>query len=320
MVQVRAIVKKIFGEYSMWILFAVMYLCAGFFIPTLLSTENFQNVLIQGTVIGILSIAMAFAFLIGEVDLSVVAVAGFAPLMGLFAMNLFGIPAIAAFILTLLVGAGVGFYNGFMMEKLGVPSLVQTVVTWWILSGIVLVLTEGETKAVLSSEWRWVGNGFIGPVRALLVFFVLFVIIMWVFARHTKTGLRIYLTGGNRTSAQAAGIPTSKIRILAFVLSGTISAFAGYTLAARLGGISARFGTEWLALALAAPVISGVSLTGGRGNLINVVGGAFIVMIIVTIIRLAGIGGFYYDLSQGLLVFFAMLIDIARRKVMGIKW
>lgn len=319
MVQAKALVKRIFGEYSMWILFAAMYLCAGFLIPTLLSIENFQNVMIQGTVIGILSVAMTFAFLIGEVDLSVVAIAGFAPLMGLFAMNLFGLPAIAAFILTLLVGAGVGFYNGFMMEKLGIPSLVQTVVTWWILSGIVLVLTEGETKAVLSLEWRWVGNGFIGPIRAILVFFAIFVVIVWLFARHTKTGLRIYLTGGNRNSAQAAGIPTTRIRILAFMLSGLISAFAGYTLAARLGGISARFGTEWLALALAAPVISGVSLTGGRGNIINVVGGAFIVMVIVTIIRLAGIGGFYYDLSQGLLVFFAMFIDVVRRRIMGIK-
>ena len=304
----------------MWILLVFMYICAGFFIPRLFDAINIQNIMVQGTIVGILSLGMTFVMLIGEIDLSIVYIMGFSPLVGLLSMRILGFPFIAALLLTLLVGAGIGLYNGLMIEKVGIPSLVQTLSTWWVLSGIILVITEGESQLVSSPEWIWIGNAYIGPVRALLIFFAIFVIILWFFAKNTKTGLRLYLTGGNKNSAQAAGIPTSRIRILAFVLSGAIAAVAGYTLAARLGGISAKFGTEWFMPAIAAPVISGVSLTGGRGNLLNVVGAAFLIQLIVTIIRFTpAISGFYYELSQGVLVFVAILIDVLRRRMMGIK-
>jgi len=302
----------------MWILLVVMYVCAGVFIPTLFDPVNFQNIIVQGTVIGILSLGMTFVMLIGEIDLSVVSLLGFAPLVGVLSMQL-GFPFVAAPLLTILTGAGVGLMNGFLIEKVGIPSLVQTLSTMLLLFGVILVVTEGETQAVLSPEWRWLGNAYIGPVRVLLIFFILLVIVVWFFVKNMKTGLRLYLTGGNENSARAAGIPTARIRILAFVLCGVLAAVAGYTLAARLGGVSAKFGTEWLAFALAAPVISGVSLTGGRGNLLNVIGGAFIVQLIVIIIRLGGLGGFYYELSQGVLVFVAVLIETLRKRMMGIK-
>ena len=135
----------------MWILLVVMYIIAGIFIPRLFNPENVQNIIVQGTILGILSIGMAFSFLIGEVDLSVVATMGFAPLMGLFAIQA-GLPFIVAPLLTVLVGAGVGLMNGVLIEKVGIPSLVQTVATWWILAGGILVLTEGVPKAVLSTD------------------------------------------------------------------------------------------------------------------------------------------------------------------------
>ena len=318
MVNARAVLKTAFREYSMWILLVVMYIIAGIFIPRLFVLENVQNVIVQGTILGILSIGMAFSFLIGETDLSVVATMGFAPLMGLFAIQA-GLPFLAASVLTVLVGAGVGLMNGVLIEKVGIPSLVQTVATWWILAGVVMLLCEGVPKAVLSDEWRALGNEYIGPIRVLLIFFIVLVIVVWFFIKNTKTGLRLYLTGGNKNSARAAGIPTAKIRILAFVLCGALAAIAGYALAAKQGSVSANLETQLLPLALAAPVISGVSLTGGRANLINVVGGAFMLQLIINIIRLAGLGGFYYNLSQGVLIFFAILIEVLRRRMMGIK-
>lgn len=303
----------------MWILFLLMYICAGALMPELLTPVNFQNTVVQGTVIGILSIGMTFVMLIGEIDLSIVSLAAFAPLMGVLSIQILGFPVVAALVLTVVVGAGVGLLNGLVIEKVRIPSLVQTLATWWILAGVILVVTEGATKGGFPSEWNWLGSAYIGPIRAVLIFFVVFVIIAWYFSKNTKTGLRLYITGGNENSARAAGIPTTRIRILAFVLSGLIAAVAGYTLSARLAAISPRFGTEWLMPAIAAPVISGVSLTGGRGNIINVVAGAYIIQLIVQVIRMAGIGGYYSELTQGLLVFVAILIDTLRRRMMGIQ-
>src|SRR3972149_5241245 len=137
---------------------------------------------------------------------------GFAPLMGLFAIQA-GLPFIVAPLLTVLVGAGVGLMNGVLIEKVGIPSLVQTVATWWILAGVILVLTEGVPKAVLSTDWLWLGNAYVGPVRVLLIFFILLVIGVWFFVKNTKTGLRLYLTGGNKNSTRAAGLPTPQIRV-----------------------------------------------------------------------------------------------------------
>jgi len=120
----------------MWILLVVMYICAGVFVPTLFDPVNFQNVIVQGTVIGILSLGMTFVMLIGEIDLSIVYIMGFSPLAGLLSMRILGFPFIAAPLLTLLVGAGIGLYNGLMIEKVGIPSLVQTLSTCGFYQGL----------------------------------------------------------------------------------------------------------------------------------------------------------------------------------------
>jgi ribose/xylose/arabinose/galactoside ABC-type transport system permease subunit len=112
------------------------------------------------------------------------------------------------------------------------------------------------------------------------------------------------------------GIPVGKIITISFILSGFFAALAGYLLSTRMGFISPKFASEWLMPAIAAPVIAGVSLTGGRGNLINVVAGAYLVQVIVIIVTAGGVGGYAYQFIQGLLVFVALLMDVARKRFM----
>jgi len=304
-------------EYHTWLLFIGIYLATGFFIPTLFRPVTFLNVLVQGTTVGLLSIGMAFVMLVGEIDLSVVAVASFAPMAGILAWEI-GFPVPAAISLTLLVGVGVGLFNGLLITKLRIPSLVQTLAMWWMLAGIVLVATKGMAKAGLPDTWMRLGRVFIGPIQLLVLFFIIVVIGAIFFARRTVTGKRLYLVGGNREASSAMGIPVDRIRVIAFMLSGFFAALAGYVLSARMGFVSARFAVEWLMPAIAAPVIAGVSLTGGRGNLINVVAGAYLVQLIVIIVRAGGVSGYSYQFVQGLLVFIAILVDVIRKRVTGL--
>lgn len=303
-------------EHYTWLLFIVIYLVAGIFLPTLFTSVTLLNVVVQGTTVCLLSIGMAFVMLVGEIDLSVVAVAAFAPMMGILAWE-FGFPVQAAILLTLLIGIGVGVFNGLMITKLGIPSLVQTVAMWWILAGIVLIVTRGVAKSGLPDTWMLLGRVFIGSVPLLVVFFLFVVICAIVFSRRTVTGKRLYLVGGNAEACSAMGISVNNIRIIAFMISGLFAALAGYVLSARMGFVSARFAVEWLMPAIAAPVIAGVSLTGGRGNLINVVAGAYLVQLIVIIVRAGGVSGYFTEFVQGLLVFIAILVDTARRRVTG---
>jgi len=303
-------------EYYTWFLFIGIYLVTGLFVPTLFTAGTFLSVLVQGTTVGLLSIGMAYVMIVGEIDLSVVAVASFAPMAGILAWEI-GFPVPAAILLTLLIGVGVGFLNGLLITKLGIPSLVQTVAMWWMLGGTVLVATRGMAKAGLPDAWMQLGRVFIGPIQLLVFFFILVVVCAVFFARRTVTGRRLYLVGGNSEASSAMGIPVDRIRIIAFMISGFFAALAGYVLSARMGFVSARFAVEWLMPAIAAPVIAGVSLTGGRGNIINVVAGAYLVQLIVIVVRAGGVSGYSYEFVQGLLVFIAILGDTIRRRVTG---
>ena len=303
-------------EYYTWFLFIGIYIATGIVVPTLFTSATFSNVLVQGTTVCLLSFGMTFVMLVGEIDLSIISVAAFAPMMGILLWEM-GIPALVAILVTLLIGCGVGLINGLMITKLKIPSLVQTVAMWWVLAGVVLIITRGEAKTGLPYEWMLLGKVFIGPIPLLVPFFIVVIIVAIIFARRTVTGRRLYLVGGNREACSAMGIPVNRIRIISFIISGFFAALAGYILSARMGFVSSQFAVEWLMPAIAAPVIAGVSLTGGRGNLINVIAGAYLVQLIVMIVRTSGVGGYYTGFVQGLIVFVAILINTARQRVTG---
>jgi simple sugar transport system permease protein/ribose transport system permease protein len=304
-------------EYYTWFLFIGIYLVAGIFIPTLFTSATFSNVLVQGTTVCLLSFGMTFVMLVGEIDLSIISVAAFAPMMGILLWEM-GIPVLVAILMTLLIGCVIGFFNGWIITKLKIPSLVQTVAMWWILAGVVLIITRGEAKTGLPYVWMLLGKVFIGPIPLLVPFFIIVIIVAMILARLTVTGRRLYLVGGNREACSAMGIPVDRIRIISFMISGFFAALAGYILSARMGFVSSQFAIEWLMPAIAAPVIAGVSLTGGRGNLINVIAGAYLVQLIVMIVRTGGVSGYYTGFVQGLLVFVAILINTARRRATGL--
>jgi simple sugar transport system permease protein/ribose transport system permease protein len=303
-------------EYYTWFLFIGIYLATGIFVPYLFRSATLSNVLVQGTTVCLLSIGMAFSMLVAEIDLSIVAVAAFSPMAGIVSWEI-GFPVPAAILLTLLIGCGVGLFNGLMITKLKIPSLVQTVAMWWILEGIVLIVTRGVAKAGLPDMWMLLGRVFIGPIQLLVFFFLAVVIIAILFARRTVTGRRLYLVGGNREACSAMGIPVNRIRIISFMISGFFGALAGYVSSSRMGFVSSSFAVEWLMPAIAAPVIAGVSLTGGRGNFVNVIAGAYLVQLIVMIVRAGGVGGYFTEFVQGLLVFIAILVNTGRQRVIG---
>ena len=307
-------VRTILVEYYTWLLFIAIYLVMGIFVPTIFRSAILLNVLVQGTTVCLLSIGMTFVMLVGEIDLSIVAAAAFAPMAGIISWEA-GFPVPAAILLTLSIGGAIGFLNGLIITKLKIPSLVQTVAMWWMLEGIILIVTRGVAKAGLPDAWMLLGRVFIGPIPLLVFFFFVVVLIAILFARRTVTGRRLYLVGGNREACSAMGIPVSKIRIISFVISGLFGALAGYVSSSRMGFVSSSFAVEWLMPAIAAPVIAGVSLTGGRGNFINVIAGAYLVQLIVMVVRAGGVSGYFTEFVQGLLVFVAILVNAGRQRV-----
>jgi simple sugar transport system permease protein/ribose transport system permease protein len=288
----------------------------GLFVPTIFKSAILLNVLVQGTTVCLLSIGMTFVMLVGEIDLSIVASAALAPMAGITAWEA-GFPVPVAILLTFSIGGLIGIFNGLIITRLRIPSLVQTVAMWWMLEGIVLIVTRGVAKAGLPDAWMLLGRVFVGPIPLLVFFFFAVVFIAILFARRTVTGRRLYLVGGNREACSAMGIPVNRIRIISFVISGFFGALAGYVSSSRMGFVSSSFAVEWLMPAIAAPVIAGVSLTGGRGNFINVIAGAYLVQLIVMVVRAGGVSGYFTEFVQGLLVFVAILVNAGRQRITG---
>ncbi|MFY9446236.1 MAG: ABC transporter permease [Dethiobacteria bacterium] len=308
-------IRNFLGEYYTWIMFIVLYIVAGIIVPNLFTSTTMVTILVQGTTVCLLAFGMTFAMLVGEIDMSIVAVAAFSPMISIMLWEA-GLPVPLAMILVLLFGVVVGIFNGLMVTKMKIPSLIQTVAVWWMLSGFVLIVTKGAAKTGLPDAWMFMGRfNVIGRIPLLIPFFVLVLILAIIFARRTVTGRRMYLVGGNADACAAMGIPVDRIKIIAFVMSGVFAALAGYVLSARMGFVSARFAVEWLMPAIAAPVIAGVSMNGGKGNLINVIAGAYLVQLIVMIVRTGGVGGYYTDFVQGVIVFIAILINTFRERL-----
>lgn len=316
-VPITPTVKSFVAHYSTWFLLAGCYLAFGAVFPVLLTVESFWSMLVQGTTVVLLSIGMTFVMLTGEIDLSVASVAALSALFGLYCISELKLPGYIALLLVVLLGAVVGVINGVLVTRIKIPSLVATVTTWWMIAGIVLLWTQGRSLTGYDAYWTYIGMGTIGPIRVVLLFLIALVIVAVIIAKRTVTGLRIYIVGGNPEAARNMGISVEKIKTIAFIISGIFAALAGYTLSSRLGFVSPVFATEWLMPAIAAPVISGVSLRGGRGNIINVVAGAYLVQLIVLIVRIGGLGGYFYQFAQGLLIFVAVIVDTIRRKIMG---
>ena len=310
----NAIIQNALQNYFPWLLTIGLYIVAGFFLPQLFEYNTIQTVLLQSTAVTILAIGMAFALIVAEIDLSIVSVLLFAPLVGILVIQDYGLPGLVAFPVTIITSLIVGYINGFVITKIGVPSLIQTLASWWALQGAVLSLTQGRTLANLPEFYQTIGVGSTGPVRNLVILTVIVVAIMWFYSVNTVSGRRLFLVGGDPDSASRMGIEASKYRRHAFLISSLLASIGGIALIGRVGVISSGTGADILMPAIAAPVIAGVSLFGGTGKIINVPAGALLVQLILTITRVAGVSGYEFQLVQGLLVFVAVVFMELKRQ------
>jgi ribose/xylose/arabinose/galactoside ABC-type transport system permease subunit len=295
-------------DYFPWILLLIIYIVAGVGLPDLLSLNQIEQVLVQSTPVILLAIGLGFCLIVGEFDLSIIGVLTFAPLVGLHLINEFGLPPALGFVAIVFVGLIIGSINGVLITKLGIPSLILTLATWWILEGAVLSITGGRTVANIPNLFRTIGIGDVVGLRYLVIIALVMAIIAWYFSVAILQGRRLFLVGGDADACLRLGIDVDRQKILAFALSGAFAALAGVLLISRVGSLSSGTGSELLMPAIAAPVIAGVSLFGGTGKVINIIAGAILVRALLTIVRVAGVSGTEFQMVQGILVLMVILV------------
>jgi ribose transport system permease protein len=291
------------------LVFAVILRDTGF-----LTFDNFMNVVRQTTMVSVMAVATVFVLSAGEIDLSFGATVALAALVGALVIREVGpVPAVLA---ALAVGGGVGLVNGLVAIRLGLPTFIVTLGMLGVVTGLGRWLTDLESVPVTNAGFNfWFGSGSLGPVSVLLFWTVAIVLLGHLALRHTAYGRRVLATGGNEIAARYSGIRTDRIKISVMVVSGIGAALAGLLYTGRLHGARYTLGESDLITVLAAVIIGGTALNGGRGTVIGAVIGSLLMGMINNALVLMGLSVAQQEIFRGLIIVVAVALSGQRLRL-----
>jgi simple sugar transport system permease protein/ribose transport system permease protein len=300
-----------------WIWLIALVVIFGVFNQFFFTTANLQNIMVQATVLGMIGLAVALPLLVAEIDLSLPANLGFSSAIGALAYSGLDLPWFIAMLVGVAVATLIGFFNGLCITKLRMVSLIQTLSMMIILQGALLALTQGRTITNLPDGYVWLGQATIGGWPMMPIIFLVALLAMSVLLRNTVLGRSIYAVGGNPVASNAAGIRVARIKIITFTIAGFIAGVAGFLLASWQMAITSNQGSSYLLYAIAAPIIGGVSVFGGRGNVVGVLGGVLLLTVIQVGLAIISVPSFYVGMMGGCMIFIAVAIDAFRVRYFG---
>lgn len=300
---------------AVWMLFivaAVLFIAT----PLFLTGPNLLNVLLASSVTVLLAAGQTFVIVNAEIDLSVGAVLGISGVVS--AIVLQTQPLVVGLLAGLGVGAAAGLLNGFLVTYLRMPSFIATLGTMSVFEGLTLFITQGNPIALTNAGFLAIGLarpfGVPMPVWIILGAVIVFGLIL----ARTRFGRYVYATGDNAEASRLSGVKVYRVKILTFVISGVLSSVAGFILTARLGTAEPTAGSGLELAAIAAVVIGGTSLAGGRGALIGTFIGAILLGVIDNGLNLLNVSPFLEGVVKGFVILFAVFLDRNSELVRGL--
>ncbi|MBU9195576.1 ABC transporter permease [Burkholderia gladioli] len=295
-----------------WLWLAALVLVFGVLNPFFFTLSNLQNVLVQATVLGLLALAVSLPLMVAEIDLSIASNMGFSAAIGAILSTRLGLSPAIGVPAGIAAATAIGFFNGLCVTRLKMVSLIQTLAVMIVLQGSLLAVTQGNTISDMPDAYIWIGQFTLGNWPVMPLVFLVALLGMGFLLRRTVLGRCLYATGGNVLAANAAGIRVNRIKIVAFTLSGLLSGVAGYLLAAWQMAITSDQGEGFLLYAIAAPIIGGVSVFGGRGGALGILGGVLLLTVIHVGLAITEVPSFYVQMIGGILIFIAVAVDAIR--------
>lgn len=278
--------------------------------PRFISAANLRNVMRIASINGLLAIGMTFVILTGGIDLSVGAVMGCAGMYSAyFAQAAMGYPPIVAVLIGLLIGLVFGLFNGWIIAYLKVPAFVGTLGSMSIASGLTFLLTDAKPIPNLSEGFKKMGGGNLGVIPIPIMMMSVVLLVCFALLYKTRYGRYIFAVGGNLNAAHVSGIDTKKIICSVYVIAGVLSAFAGIITTARVTSGVTSTGKGYETDAIAAVVIGGTSLTGGKGRLWGTIVGILIMQFLSNGLDMLGVNAYYQLLVKGFVVIGAVMLD-----------
>lgn len=288
------------------------------------SIDNLLTVLLQITPYAILGFGLTFVLITGGTDLSAGSVVGFGGIVcAKFLTNGMSIPV--SILAGVLAGATAGLINGFIITKLNVTPFIATLGTQYAFRGLTQLVGAGKPVSIQSMEnkevvqrFKFIGGGTIfGKIPFPVIIVIIFAIVLGIILAKTGFGRRVFAVGSNEEAAKLSGINVVKTKILAYVLCGATSAFAGISLASRLSSAQSNAGTGYELEGIAAAVIGGTSTAGGEGSILGTVIGAMVMGVLRNGLNLLKVDAFIQMIIIGSIIVMGVWYDTIRRKKRG---
>lgn len=311
---VRAIATRILNH-GIILAFLVIVVVLASSSPFFMTWNNWTNIFRQTAINGILAIGVTFVILARGIDLSVGSIAALSGAVAAsFVVTSDGSSVVLAVLAGVAVGTLLGTFNGFCVAFLKLPAFVVTLGMLSVARGIVYIFTDGRPISNLSPNFLWIGSGsFWGMPVAIIALAIVFVI-GWLALRYSIFGRHVYAVGGSPHAARTGGVRVSRVVIATYIVSGALASIAGIILTARTTAALPQAGVAYELDAIAAVVIGGTSLSGGRGALVGTLMGALIIGTINNGLDLLGISSYYQQVVKGLIIIVAVSLDGSRSR------
>ncbi len=291
---------------AVWMLLGVA-LILSVATPFFFTSSNLRAIALASSITALLAIGETFVIILGEIDLSVGAMLGFTSVITAMVLPHTGL--VLGLLAGLGVGAGAGLINGLLVTKVNMPSFIATLASLSILSGLTLYFTKGNPVSISSDSFRLIGTGQVLGVSAPIWILLICAVVFGILLTRSRFGRQVYATGDNFEAAHLSGMPVIRVKVAAFVISGVLAGIAGFILAARLGTAQPSAGKGLELTAIAAVIIGGTSLLGGRGAVLGTVIGALLLGTIDNGLNLLNVSPFLQDVVKGAVILFAVFID-----------
>lgn len=276
-----------------------------------LTANNLLNLLLQVTSNALIVFGMTFVILTGGIDLSVGSILALSSALtaGLLGS---GMPVTLAILISLILGCILGMMNGLLISYGKLAPFIVTLATMTIFRGATLVYTNGNpiTKGLSDTFlFQFLGQGYIvGIPFPVIIMFIVF-IVLYVLLHKTAFGKSVYAIGGNEKAAYISGVKLNKVKIIIYSISGIMASISGLIITSRLSSAQPTAGASYEMDAIAAVVLGGTSLSGGKGRILGTLIGALIIGVLNNGLNIIGVSAFWQQVVKGVVILIAVLID-----------
>lgn len=303
-------------QYGLIISLLILCIVMSFLSDNFFSISNLLNVARQVSVTAISAVGMTLIIIIGGIDLSVGSILALSGIMAATVYNSSHSP-ILALVTGILAGAAVGLINGFVTAKGKIAGFITTLATMSVFRGISFIYTGGVPVEAANPNFKYFGTGYFLNIPVPIIIMIIVLLMGSFIMNRTRFGRYIYAIGGNEQTSKWSGLKVDSVKIYVYMLSGLLTGLAGVILTARLASGQPYAGQGFELDVIAAVIVGGTSLAGGRGNISGTIIGVLLIGILSNGLTLLNVSSYYQMVIKGIIIILAVLIDTLGRRNKG---